>query len=316
MLVPPSSSSPRGQAVLQPAYFTADIFVEPLRRDFDALIDAYRDVYPSSSPFTLFKHTWLSHRWHWLLFKVFDSRSRHSFLSVTLRLFLEKTIDAESLFTRVTALFAFYTFFYSQPLDTAPPLYSISHVPIAIDHYLSLNDLPSLLTTNDLLPLRPYAATILCTLLKDDVFYILPHAALFPDNPRKLPREQVIDDASDLLSLETGKRKRGRPSKQDKARRNNAILAKLERWSDLAPSQETEEGYREKKLMLLESLLPTEEGRRAVKRASTAVLERLKEVAGDSEGSAAQERAKSVVELSCCQNDYVSKAGRATANLK
>ena len=150
MLVEPSSSSPRGQAVLQPAYFTADIFISPLRRDLDALIDAYRNVYPSSSPFALFKHTWLSHKWHWLIFKVFDSRSRHSFLSVTLRLFLgwsilfslyhvrslccipEKTVDTESLFTRVAALFAFYTFFYSQPLDTAPPLYSISHIPIAI----------------------------------------------------------------------------------------------------------------------------------------------------------------------------------------
>jgi len=106
----------------------------------------------------------------------------------------------------------------------------------------------------------------------------------------------VIDDASDLLSLDTGKRKRGRPSKQDKARRNNAIVARLERWSDLAPSQETQELYREKKLMLLGSLLPTEQGRRAVQRASAAVLERLKEVVGDSEESVGLERAKSVVE--------------------
>lgn len=150
MLVEPSPSSPRGQAVLQPAYFTADIFISPLRRDLDALINAYHDAYPSPSPFTLFKQTWLKHRWHWLLFKVFDSRSRHSFLSVTLRIFLgqsflflryharslccipEKTVDTESPFTRLAALFAFYTFFYSQPLDTAPPLYSISHIPIAI----------------------------------------------------------------------------------------------------------------------------------------------------------------------------------------
>ena len=161
---------------------------------------------------------------------------------------------------------------------------------------MSLNELPSLLTTDDLLPLRPYAATVLCTLLKDDVFYILPPAALCPDNPRELPREQVIDDASDLLSLDTGKRKRGRPSKQDKARRNNAIVARLERWSDLAPSQETQELYREKKLMLLGSLLPTEQGRRAVQRASAGVLERLKEVVGDSEESVGLERAKSVVE--------------------
>ncbi|KAF8349746.1 hypothetical protein F5887DRAFT_877726 [Amanita rubescens] len=287
MLVEPSSSSPRGQAVLQPAYFTADIFISPLRRDLDALIEAYRDVYSSSSPFALFKHTWLSHRWHWLIFKVFDSRSRHSFLTVTLRLFLEKTVDAESLFTRVVALFAFYTFFYSQPLDTAPPLYSISHIPIAIGTPFFSFSLTYFL-------FAPTRRLVLCTLLKDDVFYILPPAALCPDNPRELPREQVIDDASD--PLETGKRKRGRPSKQDKARRNNAIVARLERWSDLAPSQETQERYKEKKLTLLESLLPTEQGRMAVQHASTAVLERLKEVAGDSEESAGLERAKRVVE--------------------
>ena len=163
---------------------------------------------------------------------------------------------------------------------------------------MSLNELPSLLTTGDLLPLRPYVATVLSTLLKDDVFYILPHAALRGDNPRELPREQVTDDASDL-SLETGKRKRGRPSKQDKAKRNKAILGKLERWPDLAPSQETLGHYRERKMTLLESLLPTEQGRSAVQRASAAVLERLREAKGfaqEGEGSAGLARAEGVVD--------------------
>lgn len=74
------------------------------------------------------------------------------------------------------------------------------------------------------------------------------------------------------------------------------MLARLERRSDLVPSQETQERYREKKQTLLESLLPTEQGRSAVQRASAAVLERLKEVAGDSEESSGLERVKSVVE--------------------
>ena len=161
-----------------------------------------------------------------------------------------------------------------------------------------MNELPSLLTTDDLLPLRPYVATVLCTLLKDDVFYILPRAALRGDSPRELPREQVTNDVSDL-SLETGKRKRGRPSKQDKARRNKTIVGKLEKWPDLAPSQEKLEHYREKKLALLESLLPTEQGRSAVQRASAVVLERLKEakeLAEDGEGSTGVEHAERVVD--------------------
>lgn len=80
----------RGQPVLQPEYFSADIFVAPLRRDIAALIHAYRNAYQSAPnrPFALFKLAWRDLRWHWLLFKVFDPRARHAFLSVTLRLFL------------------------------------------------------------------------------------------------------------------------------------------------------------------------------------------------------------------------------------
>lgn len=77
-------------SVLQPEYFSADIFVAPLRRDIAALIHAYRNAYQSAPhrPFALFKLTWRDLRWHWLLFKVYDPRARHAFLSVTLRLFL------------------------------------------------------------------------------------------------------------------------------------------------------------------------------------------------------------------------------------
>lgn len=75
---------------LQPEFFSANIFVDPLRRDIAALIHAYRCAYDSSPqrPFALFKLTWRALRWHWLLFKVYDPRARHAFLTVTLRLFL------------------------------------------------------------------------------------------------------------------------------------------------------------------------------------------------------------------------------------
>jgi hypothetical protein len=77
-------------SVLQPEYFSADIFVAPLRRDIAALIHAYRTAYHSAPhrPFALFKRAWRDLRWHWLLFKVYDPRARHAFLSLTLRLFL------------------------------------------------------------------------------------------------------------------------------------------------------------------------------------------------------------------------------------
>lgn len=43
---------------------------------------------------------------------------------------LERTVKTEAPFTRVTALFGLYIFFYTQIKDTVPPLYSTSHIPI------------------------------------------------------------------------------------------------------------------------------------------------------------------------------------------
>ncbi|KAK2461637.1 hypothetical protein APHAL10511_006100 [Amanita phalloides] len=280
----PLPSTSRGLPVLQPDFFSSDAFVRPFRADFAALLGAFAHTFAPhlQHPFTLFKNIWLSLRWHYLLFKVFDDRSRHTFLTIALRLFLEKTIDSESPLTRTTALFAFYTFFYAQPIGTAPPLYSISHVPIALDHYLSLTQLPDLLTTPDLLPLRPYAATILHTLCKDDVFYILPRAALYVDNPRELPREEVVGEASCVPS----KRKRGRPSKQDKARQIKGTVDKLTKQLDAGPSQMTLSEYVTQKTRVVEELLSTEQGRRALGRASERVVERLQE-AGEQAGAEA-----------------------------
>ncbi|KAF8634470.1 hypothetical protein AX15_000911 [Amanita polypyramis BW_CC] len=297
MSVAPSPSSSRGQPVLQPEYFTSELYVHPLRQDILSLLLSYHNHYysPSNSrPFQLFKHLWLSLRWHCLHFKVFDARSRHTFLTVTLRLFLEKTITSESPFTRTAALFGFYTFFYSQPVNTAPPLHSISHIPIAIDHYLSLKELPDLLTTPDLLPLRPYTVTVLGTLIKDQVFYVLPRAELCANSPRELPREQLANNGTYLPS-ETGKRKRGRPSKHDKAMKNKAMLDKLEKWMGdvtycersteqseyphnlLAKSSGTSlEHYKEQKSQLLGALLSTGGGSDTIQRASATVMERLK----------------------------------------
>lgn len=84
-------SSARGEVVLQPNYFTSSVYVNALRDDISTLIFRYHEVYSQPvvvKPFALFKGVWLNLGWHWILFKVFDNRSRQAFLEVTTRLFL------------------------------------------------------------------------------------------------------------------------------------------------------------------------------------------------------------------------------------
>ncbi|KAJ6621579.1 hypothetical protein B0H10DRAFT_2016477 [Mycena sp. CBHHK59/15] len=111
----------RGHVVLQPSYFTSSIYVKALRDDLTTL-----------QPFALFKDLWNAQGWEWLHFKVFERRTRDTFLNVTARLFLERMVKTEAPFTRTVALFALYTFFNTQPSGSAPPLNSLSHIPIPI----------------------------------------------------------------------------------------------------------------------------------------------------------------------------------------
>jgi len=151
MFPAPSPSIGRGDVVLQPNYFTSSVYVKALRDDLSMLILKYHEGYSHDvsvkQPFFLFKTIWLSMGWNWLHFKVFDNRSRHKFLEVTLRLFLgeechdvcrdltkvlvERTVKTEAPFTRVVSLFAVYTFFYTQVKDPIPSLYSVANIPIA-----------------------------------------------------------------------------------------------------------------------------------------------------------------------------------------
>jgi hypothetical protein len=91
MSLAPAPSASRGDVVLQPTYFTSSVYVKALRDDISTLILRYHEVYSqpqSLGPFALFKSIWLRMGWHWLQFKVFDHRSRQTFLDVTMRLFL------------------------------------------------------------------------------------------------------------------------------------------------------------------------------------------------------------------------------------
>ena len=91
MFPAPSPSAGRGDIVLQPNYFTSSVYVKALRDDISTLILRYHEAYSQSGsvkPFAVFKTVWLGMGWNWLHFKVFDDRSRQTFLDVTTRLFL------------------------------------------------------------------------------------------------------------------------------------------------------------------------------------------------------------------------------------
>ena len=91
MSTSPAPSAVRGDITLQPSYFTSSLYVNPLREDISDLISAFSQKYKEekpTQPFACFKEIWKEQGWSWLHFKVFDSRARHSFISVTERLFL------------------------------------------------------------------------------------------------------------------------------------------------------------------------------------------------------------------------------------
>jgi hypothetical protein len=151
MSLAPTHTTPRGQVVLQPTYFTCSLFVDPAREDIDHIIRVYAERYarsPPLQPFMLFKDIWNNQGWTWLHFKVFDDRSRDAFLKVTMQLFsgrimmhqlsrssssyTERLAESEYPLTRAAALFGLYTFFATQPTTSAPPLYALAHLPMTI----------------------------------------------------------------------------------------------------------------------------------------------------------------------------------------
>jgi hypothetical protein len=87
---PPMASVNRGHVVLQPTYFTSSVYVKALRDDITTLVHNFHEQYKEddSKPFALFKSLWNAQGWKWMHFRVFDSRTRETFLNVTARLFL------------------------------------------------------------------------------------------------------------------------------------------------------------------------------------------------------------------------------------
>lgn len=103
------------------------------------------------------------------------------------------------------------------------------------DQYVSLKTLPSTLVGDLLLPFQPPVCHLLSTLLIDGVFFLVPSTHLRALTPRDLPREIYIDEGTVIPVDPTAPKKKGRPTRLDKARKAKVVLHDLERWLENTP---------------------------------------------------------------------------------
>ena len=90
--------------------------------------------------------------------------------------------------------------------------------------------MPEKLSLPHLAPLQSYVIHLLTSLLSLQAFHILPNSSFRAQNPTELPRERFVEDAADAVSDATVVKKKGRPSKRDKARKAKDAVAALDRW--------------------------------------------------------------------------------------
>lgn len=105
---------------------------------------------------------------------------------------------------------------------------------------MSLLSLPPILLDH-LTPLQPHTVFVLSSLVKAQVFHILPSSDLYPFNPRVLPREIFVQDGFEI-SVEAAqeptavdveapaKKKKGRPTKRDKKKKAILALQQVDKW--------------------------------------------------------------------------------------
>lgn len=110
--------------------------------------------------------------------------------------------------------------------------------------------------------LAPYASQVLSALTNAKAFYILPVSKLGPHNPRMLPREVYMEDVDEITegtapleseldqpvpglsstgedavtTAKVPKKKKGRPSKREIAKRAKEAIAGLDRWLERTDS--------------------------------------------------------------------------------
>ena len=90
MSLAPTPSAARGDLIIQPPFFTSSLFVNTCRTDIDRLTDLFVQEYAhdDTAPFALFKDIWQEQGWTYMHLKVFDARTRRTFLTVVCRLFI------------------------------------------------------------------------------------------------------------------------------------------------------------------------------------------------------------------------------------
>jgi hypothetical protein len=134
---------------------------------------------------------------------------------------------------------------------------------------------------------------ILSTFLTDRIFFVIPRSDLGSLVPRDLPREIFVDEATVLPTDLNAPKKRGRPTRRDKAKKARVALDSLDKWLDKAPpilpitsghgsrtsTTNTLEQYQVQKSLMLNAVYTspdTSDERSAVERANRFVLDRLK----------------------------------------
>ena len=159
------------------------------------------------------------------------------------------------------------------------------------DHLQRIARLSELLSAPDLVPLREPVLYIASTMVKDQVFYILPSSDLGSENPRYLPREVLARDSSLEPDPEAPKKK-GRPSRQDKARKARVALDGLSGWLDSTPrSSEARSDQLPTNMVQyqwdkagLTAALESPNGQEAFEKANRIILDRLREAQTQSGG--------------------------------
>lgn len=149
------------------------------------------------------------------------------------------------------------------------------------DRFKQLIGLSNTLASGQLVPLREPVLFVTATMIQDQIFYLLPSSETGSENPRALPREVLVTDPA-ITGIEAGgQRKRGRPSRREKAKRAQEALASLDSRLGSSPAEtpiaeDSFSNYEREKAELMAAL---ESGGNmgAVTQANTIVLERMRE---------------------------------------
>jgi hypothetical protein len=130
--------------------------------------------------------------------------------------------------------------------------------------------LPDALDGEFLCPIRPHVVYVQSSLLRAQVFQILPHATMHPLNPRALPREVVAEDVGVT-------KKKGRPSRRERIKKARDSLVALDGWCEgvLGSPSGTRGRYVVEKTALVDVIGGDERWEGALGGATARVVERM-----------------------------------------